>query len=362
MKISLVSRYFDFNCGSAEWIYAAFLRDKLCSIGWDVFEISQRIEHFKFPSFSKKVIHDWIITPIKLIYNYYFCNCKNFFFVSENQAIYAWFINILGGSTVTYFHDIMRIKNKKISIHSIYFNLIYRLAARSQRILVNSSSTRKDLIEYLGVDAHKITIIPPIYRQLKPISKANNHTRKVVGCLGALRKRKRPELLCLLAEFLNSGVYQCPNLEIHIWGKGERLCLLEESASKYESISLKGFAPEEEINKIYASFDYFVMPSKYEGFGLPVIEALMCGVPCFVLSDADIPDEVKSLCIVCKDMEDMARQIHYIENDFSKGQFLARKAISSSQLFDMSTSFNSLVKFLIPQNDREDKDNLERHK
>lgn len=347
MKICLISRYFDQNSGSAEWIYASFLSDSFTLKRIKVYKVYQSNKHSIISLWLRKVFHDWIVIPIKLLRYYILHGCRCFLFLSENQAIYVWLFNLLGASTYTYFHDLMRIKNKKkISRQLLYFNVIYRLAAKSKQIIVNSSTTKDDIINKLGVNPRIIHIIPPIYRQMQVIADGNTKSGRVVGYLGALNKRKRPELLCNLAGMLANGSYQCSDLNIHIWGKGDRLEELKKCATEYSNIKIMGFASEENINLVYSSFDYFIMPSKYEGFGLPIVEALMCGIPCLVMADADIPEEVKSGCIVCQDISDMAKNIHYIEKDLFRYKKLSQNAYNYSLRFNREDCLTSLLKIV----------------
>lgn len=347
MKICLISRYFDQGSGSAEWIYAAYIEETLTSSGIKVYLVSQKKTNSKMLIELRKAIHDWIIIPLKLIYYYLFCECRRFFFISENQAMSAWLMNMLGAATFSYFHDLMRAKNKKkITIQLLYFKLIYKLAAKSKIIIANSTSTKNDIIKLLAINPDKILIIPPIYRQFHPLNVEDKKLHRTIGYLGALSKRKRPEILCHLAESLNKLQNNNQPIEIHIWGKGELFEKLKTCARQNEIIKLMGFAPEIMLNEIFCSFDYFVMPSKYEGLGLPIIESSMCGVPCFVLADADLPDEVKTGCMVCNDALEISNLIMSLENNRTLYDHKSADSLYFSKRFDRDICFSQLWRVL----------------
>lgn len=73
--------------------------------------------------------------------------------------------------------------------------------------------------------------------------------------------------------------------------------------------SYMGFASEKELPKIYRSFDVMLMPSTYEGFGLPILEALAAGTPVLLFKSALIPEEVKRHCIIADGEDEMAERI-----------------------------------------------------
>jgi glycosyltransferase involved in cell wall biosynthesis len=57
-----------------------------------------------------------------------------------------------------------------------------------------------------------------------------------------------------------------------------------------ESVRYLGFVPDEELSILYATCDFFFFPSLYEGFGLPVLEAMQCGAPLLISRSSSIPE------------------------------------------------------------------------
>ena len=100
--------------------------------------------------------------------------------------------------------------------------------------------------------------------------------------------------------------------EMHIYGKlGYNRNKIIDIAKDDNRIKFMGFAPEDKLVDIYDSFNVFVFPSYYEGFGIPIIEAQSRGLPVIIYKKGKIPKEVRKYCFEAKSPEHMA---HIIEN------------------------------------------------
>jgi len=342
MKICLVSRVFNKNSGSAEWIYADRLKEELSKKKFGVYTIEQKGAS-TFSSGFKKIVHDFIRIPYKIVYYRIVNQVKLFQFINENQAIYSFLARTIGAKTSTYFHDLMRIREKKLSLYYLYFLFVYKMASLSNIIICNSSLTKKDFIKKYKKDENKVKIIPCVhYNNLYPLKKSKKSLGKI-GYLGGLIERKRPLKLINMALEIKK---RKSDLKIDIWGKG----YLKESIKKLIKkeklngiVQLNGFAPYEETNKIYNSFDFFVFPTEEEGLGLPIIEAMMCGVPIFILKDAILPQEIREKCIVCKDEKEILKKMERIRKSKKRYDSESKKTFENSKKFDFETNLNKLI-------------------
>ena len=82
-------------------------------------------------------------------------------------------------------------------------------------------------------------------------------------------------------------------------------------------VILTGFVPDEELPLIYNGAELFVFPSFYEGFGLPIVEAMACGLPVASSNRTSLP-EVAGRCALFfdpADVEDMAQTIYRLLTD-----------------------------------------------
>jgi glycosyltransferase involved in cell wall biosynthesis len=166
-------------------------------------------------------------------------------------------------------------------------SLIPTVARKAVRILVPSESTRRDVIRLLGVDPGRIRLVPyaaaPLYRPLPegPEALAARGVRPPYFLyVGTLEPRKN------LARALRAFVRVAPDLPDHqfviVGQAGWKYAEILGEAGRPELLDRvvrTGYLPEEELPLFYNHAVALVYPSLYEGFGLPVIEAMACGAP-----------------------------------------------------------------------------------
>lgn len=173
---------------------------------------------------------------------------------------------------------------------------------RAARVVAVSHATRRDLVNLLGIPAERITVIyPAVHDALRPVTDAaalaafrvrHRLPARYVLYLGTLEPRKN--LLGLLEGYarLRAREPDTPPLVI-AGGRGwyvaplfERVRALGLSAH----VILPGYVAREELALWYSGAALFVYPSLYEGFGLPVVEALACGTPVITSDASSLPE------------------------------------------------------------------------
>ncbi|MDE1859540.1 MAG: glycosyltransferase, partial [Candidatus Micrarchaeota archaeon] len=198
---------------------------------------------------------------------------------------------------------------------------------KADHLIARSTLTRDDAVK-LGYDRSKITIINDGVdeRYLKRPKRVYRNDDFIVGYLGAFRRRKNLQFAIEAANTVRDD-----SIVFHMWGKTQYMFKeLVELARGNRIIRFMGFAPEERVVDIYDSFDAFVFPSVYEGFGIPIIEAQARGLPVIINKQGRIPSEVRKYCFEAKDPENMAdiikklKQNGYNEKDRKKAMEYAR--------------------------------------
>jgi glycosyltransferase involved in cell wall biosynthesis len=181
-----------------------------------------------------------------------------------------------------------------------YFKAAARIASRCRFITCNSEYTKKELIEHLGVDESRVNIVRfGISLKLQPKPKKDSVFR--IGTLSYLDPRKRIDLM--IQAFLTADV----DGELIIGGVGKDYHRLKRLARQDKRIKFPGFIPEERLPEFYNSLDFFVFPTKIEGYGLPIVEAFACKKPVILLDDAIVTDEIKSRCTLVDNLADFLR-------------------------------------------------------
>lgn len=200
--------------------------------------------------------------------------------------------------TVVTIHDVYDIDEYKSIPEKIMVKSI-KEAIKCERIVLNKWELLEPLRKYGKFDEDKITIFgPAISGEFYPKPKDNEIF--TVGTIARLDPRKRNDIL--IKSFLDADM---ENSQLLIAGKGSELEKLKRVAKGDERIKFLGFIPDNEVNNFYNSLDVFVFPSLFEGYGMPIVEAMACEKPVITLEDSEITKYVKERTYVCS-KEDLA--------------------------------------------------------
>ena len=182
-----------------------------------------------------------------------------------------------------------------------YNDQIAWAVARADHILADSEATRADLIRLLNVPPEKVTTvhlgIDPVFRPLPP-----NLVRETLArygltpgyllFVGTLEPRKNLPGLLTACRILLDRREALPPLVI----AGSRGWLYEEIYARVESLRLESHVrfvydiPDDDLPALYNGAALLVMPSFYEGFGLPALEAQACGTPVVISDRGSLPE------------------------------------------------------------------------
>lgn len=212
----------------------------------------------------------------------------------------------------------------------IYWKLTEETVKKTDCIVAVSHRTEKDLIQHLGVDAKKITVahidVADIFK--KSVSPENstkimekyNLAPGYIYFGGGLEKRKNAENLLKAYKILsekNKKINYVNHLpDLVITGKlMPRLAPLITDVEKIArdlniapKVKILGFVPQEDLPALYSNALFFIYPSLYEGFGLPVLESMNVGTPVITSKKSSLPEIGQDAAIYCdpENIEDMA--------------------------------------------------------
>ncbi len=174
-------------------------------------------------------------------------------------------------------------------------------ARRAKAIIAISESTRQDVIQAFGVSPEKVhTVYCGVDSDFKPLPptaiaafKAKKGLpEKFILRLGTIEPRKNVEGLIKAYALWRKQDKNAPKLFI-AGGKGwyyQRVFQLVEELGLNEHIVFPGYLPQEDLPLWYNASDLFVYPSHFEGFGLPVLEAMACGTPVITSNVSSLPE------------------------------------------------------------------------
>jgi len=169
--------------------------------------------------------------------------------------------------------------------------------ARADRVLADSEATRADLIRLLGTPPEKVEVlysgVDPRFRpepepgERERLRARYGLDRPYVLSVGTLQPRKNfVRLIRAFARLPDTG-----RVLVIAGGRGWLYeSVLEEAAHHPDRVRVLGFVEDADLPALYRGADLFVFPSFYEGFGLPVLEAMACGVPVVCSGVSSLPE------------------------------------------------------------------------
>jgi glycosyltransferase involved in cell wall biosynthesis len=172
-------------------------------------------------------------------------------------------------------------------------------ARRSHRVIVDSQSTRDDVVELLGVPAQRIDVVPlglGAMRRAAPAGEALVRERYGLGerpvLLTLSAKRPHKNLAALIAALARIPREERPVLVIPGYPTEHEAALRgrAHALGLDDDVRFPAWVPEEHLEGLWELAGAFVFPSLYEGFGLPVLEAMERGVPVACSNAASLPE------------------------------------------------------------------------
>lgn len=180
-----------------------------------------------------------------------------------------------GGVRATVFHDLVPFHHpewctpRTVSMHT---RKARHAAETCDVVFANSHFTAGDLVEVLGIDEARIVPAPPgLEPGFRPDGDAADLGGPAILALGTIEPRKNLARLVEAWRLLASDGIGLVIAGGEGWG--DRPDLAD------PRIRRLGYVPDEEITRLYRGAAVFVFPSLFEGFGMPIVEAMACGTP-----------------------------------------------------------------------------------
>lgn len=175
----------------------------------------------------------------------------------------------------------------------------------ADRIIVDTKIVKRDLIHHFDCKPDKIDVIPlGIGEEFKPMEPEYKSEIFWVGYIGGYKKEKNVQFLIDAFTYLK----KYPNIRLMLGGYNGKMLPI--------NVTTRPIVTDEELPQFYNNLDLFVFPSKWEGFGFPILEAQRCGVPVVVLKDAPhVPKEVTKWCYKVSSPKKLAKFIRFLDKN-----------------------------------------------
>ncbi|MBN1417456.1 MAG: glycosyltransferase family 4 protein [Planctomycetes bacterium] len=214
---------------------------------------------------------------------------------------------VRGRARVATIHDLIPHLFAREYLPSIRARFIYRTLVRdalsADRLIAVSEATRKDLADSFRVPPERLTVVyEGVAETYRPLPR--EEAERVLSGLeiprpfllfvgGMTVPEPRKNLPILLAAFLRIREHR-PDLHLVLAGKtgayADEIRGRARALGIEEGLHLTGMVGESALVALYNLAEAFVFPSRYEGFGLPVLEAMACGAPVICARTSSLPE------------------------------------------------------------------------
>jgi glycosyltransferase involved in cell wall biosynthesis len=227
----------------------------------------------------------------------------------------------------------------------IYHYWLPLAVRRLDAIITVSEQSKADILRYLPVKAEDVTVVPeaagPRYRPMEPARSEEVLLRLGISFpyilyVGSIEARKN------LARLLEAYA------QLRCWSQKWKLVIVGAPKWKYTPIFDKlqqlqlasevhftGHVADEDLPALYNGAAVFVFPSLYEGFGLPVLEAMACGVPVITSNCSSLPEVAgdAALLVEPRDVNAIAAAMRRVLEEFDVAAELRAKGLARARQF-----------------------------
>jgi len=223
---------------------------------------------------------------------------------------------------------------------------------RCEAIIAISENTKKDLVKHYGLPARGIEVIyPGVDRSLyRPVPAGPVKKEPYILYVGSEFEYKNVDVLIdVFCRLARAGL---PH-DLVICGKRDprrfpRLRSLVRRSAMEERVIFLDYLPKADLPGLYSRAELLVFPSSYEGFGLPLLEAMACGCPVASSWAASMPEVCGDAAAYFDpgDPEDMLRTVGAVLGDRSRLETMRRKGLDRSEKFDWSVAMEKYAHVL----------------
>ena len=206
----------------------------------------------------------------------------------------------------------------------------------SARIIVDSEFTRMEVLRHYPIDAQRVTII---YHGVNPVLRAHREKPKHPFLLfvGTLERRK--DLVTLVRAFdvvRERGRISHRLILVGQPGFGWSQIKAAIAASRYrQDIEVCGYLKREAVEELLQTADLLIYPSVYEGFGLPVLEAMACETPVVCSRAASLPEVAGNAAEYFEpsEVDDLAAATERVLSSKEKQAEMRQRGLERAKLF-----------------------------
>ena len=241
-------------------------------------------------------------------------------------------------------------------------NLLPRAVRNASVVVAVSQATKSDIIKHIRIPMHKIAVIyegaNPSFHPRSDGDRKIGEVRALYGvgerpyflCLGASDPKKNaPAVIRAFSKMVMRVKSECALLMAGGAGKGRSsLESLSRELGVRDRVVLAGFVPDEHLPLLMSGARGLCFPSLYEGFGLPVLEAMACGCPVITSDVSSLPEVAggAALLVDPRDAAQLSLAMERLLTDGTLREDLRARGISRARDFSWENAASRLLELL----------------
>lgn len=237
----------------------------------------------------------------------------------------------------------------------------YKSLLKTRAIFSISESTKKDFLQRFNYPKYSVfvTHLAPdsVYKPVDPLTVKNvlikyGLEEPFLVYVGGCDFRKNLEKLVLSFERLKG---MNSNLKLVLVGNDfirgtdpdSQKIQKQVELSKYKNEIIRpGYVSNEDLASLYSSASVFIYPSIYEGFGLPILEAMACGCPVISYNNSSIPEVAGDAALLLEPDDDLAEAIKKVITDEKLRKSMIKKGFQQARKFSWEKTARQTLKVL----------------
>lgn len=286
------------------------------------------------------------------------------YFVNDLDVLFSTYFPLTSHNNVNSvltIHDLIPIIYPEYAIHQqtekFFKEDIFEAANSAKVIIADSEATKKDIVNYFEISESKIKVVYLGCDNLSEVEPDKNLLKKYnifeanyILSVCTLEPRKN---LNGVIEAFEKVKREKADLKLVLVGalgwKYESLLEQIKGSMYYEDIVVTGFVNDEELVSLYKFAEVFAFPSFYEGFGLPVLEAMAYGTPVVTANNSSLPEVGGDACLYCNpyDTDDIKNKLLLVLNDEQLAMDMTNKGLKRAELFTWEKTAQQIYDILI---------------
>ncbi len=262
-------------------------------------------------------------------------------------------------------HDLssLHVANKYGWIRGMYSrHLLPMLIRQLDEVITISESSKRDIFEFARVPEKKITVVPlAMSPHFKPCSgaQAQQEVREKYGLrkpyifyVARIEHPGKNHVGLIQAFTRLKKEFQIPHQLVlggSDWTRAERVHQAAGESLASGDILFTGFVPNADLPMLYAAADLFVFPSLYEGFGIPILEAMASGIPVVCSNTSSMPEVAgdAALFFAPQNADEMVLAMLRVIRDPDFKKEMVRKGLDWARQFSWKKTAEQTLQVLV---------------